>query len=293
MLSADRIAGALILVKAVDVAVRGPVDLPAPLWVAVLSLWVVGGTGLLAGRGGPKTARGCWALVLCGGAGIAFDYPLELRRHHLVLLMAVALGALVARDDHERLLLWRVQLSTLYGIAALAKVNESFLGGDVLARGVVAAPLWSSLLAPPPLPLLLLAGIALIATEALLAVTPWVRRLRRPGTAVAAGFHLVALLLASTSPLVALRLVVFGGTAVLLHAVSAGLVAPSGRSEAGVDCRRIATVCASPECTINPRSRQAGGQTTSDERRRPARAARPRPPWRREPDAGPAPRASR
>ena len=231
MLSADRIVGALVLVKAVDVAVRGPADLPAAVWVAVLSLWVVGGSGLLAGRGGPRVARGCWALVLCGGAGIAFDYPLELRRHHLVLLMAVALGALVARNDGERLLLWRVQLSTMYGVAALAKVNESFLGGDVLARGVVAAPLWSTLFAPPPLPLLLVAGIALLATEALLAVTPWVRRLRRPGTAVALAFHVVALLLASTSPLVGLRLVVFGGTAVLLHAVSARMVTPGGRTD--------------------------------------------------------------
>ncbi len=235
MLSAERIVGALVLVKAVDVAARGPGDLPALPWVAVLSLWVVGGAGLLAGRGGPRGSRACWALLLCGGAGIALDYPLELRRHHLVLLMAVALGAVVARDDRERLLLWRVQLSTVYAFAALAKVNESFLGGDVLARGVVAAPLWSSLLPLPSLPLLLLAGIALIGVEALLAVTPWVRRLRRPGTAVAAGFHLLALLLASTSPLVALRLVVFGGTAVLLHAVSAGLVAPSASGPAGAD----------------------------------------------------------
>lgn len=228
MLSADRVLGALVLLKAVDVALRGPAALGTAGWAVVLLLWVAAGAGLLSGRVGPRGSHGCWVLVLLAGAAIAYDYPLELRRHHLVLLMAIALGALVARTEGERLLLWRVQLTALYGAAALAKVNESFLGGDVLARGVVAAPLWSSLLPPPPLALLLLAGIALITTEALLAVTPWVPRLRVAGTALAAGFHLTALLLASTGPLVALRLVVFGGAAVLLHAASAGLLAPAG-----------------------------------------------------------------
>ena len=220
MLNADRVGGALVLVKAVDVAVRGPVELPAPLWAVALAVWVAGGLGLLSGR----APRACWTAVVVAGAGFAVDYPLELRRHHLVLLMAVALGAAVARDRTERLLLWRVELSALYGVAALSKVNESFLGGDVLARGVVAAPVWSALLPPRPLALLLLAGVGLVVSEAALAVAPWVPRLRRPGTAVAAALHGVALVLATTSPLVGLRLLVFGGTAVLLHAASAELL---------------------------------------------------------------------
>lgn len=148
----------------------------------------------------------------------------QLRRQHLVLLMAVALGGVVARDDQELLLLWRVELSTLYGIAGLAKVNESFLGGGVLARAVAGAPLGG----PVPSPLLLvLAGLGVIAVEAFLAVTPWVPRLRRTGLAVAAGLHTLSLVLVGVSPLVALRLVVFGGTAVLLHATSAGLLVPA------------------------------------------------------------------
>ena len=72
------------------------------------------------------------------------------------------------------------------------------------------------------------AGVGMIATEAVLAVAPWVPRLRRPGTAVAVSVHGVALVLATTSPLVGLRLLVFGGTAVLLHAASAGLVGVGG-----------------------------------------------------------------
>lgn len=258
MLSADRIAGALILVKAVDVALRGPAELPALAWTAVLALWVAGGFALLAGQVRFAATRLCWAAVLVAGAGLAVDYPLDLRRQHLVLLMGVALGALVARDVAERLLLWRVQLTALYGVAALAKVNESFLGGDVLARGVVAAPLWSSLLSPPPPVLLVLAGVGLIATEALLAVTPWVARLRRPGTVLAACLHSVALLLASTSPLVALRLVVFGGTAVLLHAASAGLVSAEGRAAAPAAPGRAAARCWRQRCPRRQRRSRTG-----------------------------------
>ena len=275
MLTADRVGGALVLLKAIDVAVRGPVELSSGVWLAVLTLWVAAGLVLLTSRGGFAGGRVAWGVVLLAGAGLAVDYPLELRRQHLVLLMGVALAAAVARHVDERLLLWRVQLTALYGVAALAKVNESFLGGDVLARGVVAAPLWSALLAPPPLPLLLGAGIVLIATEALLAVTPWVRRLRRPGTAVAAGFHLLALLLASTSPLVGLRLVVFGGTAVLLHAASAGLVAPGAAHPATAD-RRLP-----PPLTAAGRRRAPGagpgpapGLSPGPRRRRPT--SRPR-----------------
>lgn len=230
MLTAERIVGGLVLLKAVDVVLRGPAVLAGPLWLAALTLLGIGAGGLLAGPAGQRTIRASWGAVLVGGVGVAIDYPLELRRQHLVLLMAVALGALVARDDGERLLLWRVQLTALYGVAALAKLNESFLGGDVLARAVLVGPVWPSPL-PPPALLLVLAGVGLIATEGALAVTPWIPRLRRPGTVVAALLHTAALLLVSADPLVALRLVVFGGIAVLLHGVSAAVVPMSTHPE--------------------------------------------------------------
>ena len=227
MLTVERVFAVLLLLKAVDVVSRGPQALPAPWWALVLGLWVAAALGLLRNGLGRRPAQACWGAVVVGGAGLAVDLPLELRRHHLVLLVAIALTALVARDEKERLLLWRVQLTALYGVAALAKVNESFLGGDVLAGGVVVAPLWSALLPFPPPALLVAAGIGLILTELALAVTPWVPSLRVAGTALAAALHVVALLLATTEPLVALRLLVFGGAAVLLHAASAGLVRSS------------------------------------------------------------------
>ena len=209
-----------MLVKGVDVAVRGPSALPTVVWLAALALWLGAGAALVTGR----DLRPVWAAVLVGGACFAVDLPLELRRQHLVLLIGVALAAAVARDRQERLLLWRLQLSALYGFAALAKLNESFLGGDVLATATLLGPLGPSAV-PSPVGLVAL-SVALVAVEALLAVTPWVPRLRRPGTLLAAALHTVALVVASASVFVGLRLVVFGGTAVALHAASAGALAP-------------------------------------------------------------------
>lgn len=222
VVNADRIAAALVLLKSVDVLFRGPQRWPLLLWFAAISLWLVG-AGLLLVASDWSRSRVAWSLVLLGGLGVLADAPVELRWQHTVLLTAVALGAVVARDSSERLLLWRIELSVLYGVAALAKVNESFLGGDVLARAVGGTALGRSLL-PDSTALLLLAGGAVVLTELVLAVTPWTPRLRVPGTLLAAALHLGGLLLLSVDVLVGLRLLFFGGTAVLLHAASAGLV---------------------------------------------------------------------
>lgn len=206
MLTAGRVVGVLVLVKALDVLVRGPGV--APLWAATLALLTAGAVLLLRDRHG-------WPLVLLGGLAAVLDAPLELRRQHLVLLVGLALVATLTRRDEDRLLLWRTQLSALYGFAALSKLNEAYLSGTVLTEALVL---------PLPLPAVVGGGAALIVVEALLAVTPWVPRLRVPGAVVAAAVHGVALLVVAGGPLVTLRLVVFGGTAVLLHAASAGLV---------------------------------------------------------------------
>lgn len=221
MLTAGRVIGALVLVKAVDVGQRGAQELPAAFWVLSLVLLVAGGGLLLVGRG-----KVGWAAVLGGCVGAAVDFPPELRWQHLVLLALVALAALVARDDAELLLLWRVQVSALYGTAAVAKLNASYLGGDVLAGVAATAPLGTGLLPKPPLALLLTAGVGLIGLEVLLALTPWVRRLHGIGLLAAAAFHIVAVPLAGSDPLVALRLVVFGGTSVVLLAACTGRLAP-------------------------------------------------------------------
>lgn len=197
-----RVLGTLVLLKGVDLGLR---DLP----LLALTAWLLGGLLLLRDR------ELGWPVVVSAGLAVAVLEPVELRRQHLVLLIGIALVATVTREDGERLLLWRTQLSALYGIAVLARLNEAFLSGTVLAE---------ALRVPLPLPALVALGLGLLAVEALLAVTPWVPRLRLAGTAVAVALHGVALLAVVGGPLVVLRLLVFGGAAVLLHAVSAGLV---------------------------------------------------------------------
>lgn len=201
MLTASRVVGAVVLLKAVDVALRGPAPGAAVLLAAGLLLL--------------RDRRTGWLVLLAGGALVALEAPVELRRQHLVLLLGIALAGAVARDDGELLLLWRAQLSALYGFAAVAKLNEAYLSGTVLTE---------ALRVPLPLEAVVAGGLLLVAVEVLLAVTPWVARLRRPGTAVAAALHGTALLVVTGGPLVTLRLAVFGGAAVLLHAASAGLV---------------------------------------------------------------------
>ena len=215
LLTATRLVGALVVLKAVDVAVRGPQALPGPVWLLVLAGWTGSGLALAAGR--PALQRAAWAGVLVAGTALAVDAPLELRRQHLVLLLGVALAGLVSRDDDERRLLWRTQLSALYGVAALAKLNEGFLGGDVLAGAFSTGPL--AVLPPPAL--LVPAGVALVLTEAALAVLLWLPRWRTAAVALAVALHGSALLVASADLLVGLRLVVFGGTAVAVCAACA------------------------------------------------------------------------
>jgi hypothetical protein len=202
-----------VLLKAADHALRGG----GPLWAVGLAAWTAAGLLLVAGR----DRRALWLALALGGAALCAEATVELRWQHTVLLVGVALGAAVARDAPERLLLWRVQVSVLYGAAALAKLNLSFLGGGTLA---VSLPLL-----PPP-GVLVAASVATVLVEAVLAVSPWVPRLRTPALLIGVLLHGSALLLAPDGR-VALRLVFFGGTAVVLLAVSAGRLAPvdSGR----------------------------------------------------------------
>lgn len=200
MLTAGRALGLVALLEAVDVGERGP---STPLWGPALAVWVVAAVLLLR-----TPSRTAWSLLAIGGAGLLVDAPIELRRQHLVLLVGLAVAAAVARDDGERRLLWRSQLTVLYAVAALAKLNESFLGGDVIGLALRDGPLG---VLPPPAVLVGL-GVALVVAEASLAVLLRVS----PGWAVmlAAALHSTALV-AATDLLVGLRLVVFGAAAVV------------------------------------------------------------------------------
>ena len=143
-----------------------------------VALLLAGSALVLALRGGRDRLGRVWrSPPRRRGAGPASSCTWQ----HTVLLAFVGLAGAVARDAAERLVLWRVQLSVLYGVAAVAKLNASFLGGDVLAGSLRDGPLPVSL----PLPALLVAGVGVVLLEALLAVAPWVPRFRRPALGVA------------------------------------------------------------------------------------------------------------
>lgn len=216
MLTADRLLGGLVILKACDVVVRGPAASPLP-WLVAVGVLAVGGVLLLTGR-----PRAGWPVVLAGCAAVVVEQPLELRLQHIVLLAWAALGALVARESAERLLLWRVLVSTLYGVAALAKFNESYLSGDVLGLSLARAPFGTGLIPLPPPALLVGLSVALVAAELLLAATPWLPPMTNIGLAVAAAFHALAVPLAGAEPLVAVRLLVFGGASLVLLAACTG-----------------------------------------------------------------------
>lgn len=216
MLTPERLLGAVVLLKAVDVVDRGP---SSPLFAVVLLAWAAAGVAVLL-----RPSRAAWSVLAVTGVLLAVDFPGDLRRQHLVLLIGLAVAAAVARDAAERRLLWRTQLTVLYAVAALAKANETFLGGDVLALALVTGPLG---LLPPPW-LLAALSAALVATEAALAVLLWVRP--RAALVVAAALHAGALVVASADGRVGLRLVVFGGAAVLACAAAARPARPAARS---------------------------------------------------------------
>jgi hypothetical protein len=215
VLTAARALGGLVLLKAVDVALRGPVS--GRLWLVGLVLLAAAGAALLAGWD-----RGGWVLMVAGAVATAVDAPVELRRQHLVLLALVGLAALAARTPVERRLLWSVQLSALYGVAALAKLNEPYLAGTVLGAAVAPAPVRHR-------PARGAARCRCCSPRPWGCCSPRCSWRSRPGCAgcAARGWSPPCCStpppcpLAGHEPLVALRLVVFGGTAVcLLFAVT-------------------------------------------------------------------------
>lgn len=207
---ADRVLGALVVLKAIDTLLRGPGQLGAAGWTVALLLFTGGGVALLV-----LPSRPAWAAVVAGGLLTAADAPIDLQRQHLVLLLLAGLGAVVARTPDERGLLWRVLVTVLYATAALAKTSETFLGGDVLAVALRDGPLPVEL----PVRVLVALGVVTIGVEAVLAAAPWSVRAGRVALPLAAALHGSALLLLPSDPLVALRLLFFGGVSGVLVAV--------------------------------------------------------------------------
>jgi hypothetical protein len=204
--------GALCALKAVDIGFRGVGEIPGPLWLGLLALWLVATVGILAGR---HLRLACLALIV-SGLGIAFFSDFDLYNQHLYVIMSTAAILGFARPVEASLLL-RAQLTIVYAFAALAKINESFLSGNELFRGAVQRPIWDALIPEPPFWALITLSCAAIATEAFLAVGLWFRHLRWLALAVGLGFHVILVVFMSADLPSLVRLMVFAGAVSILY----------------------------------------------------------------------------
>lgn len=199
--------GGLVLLKSVDLADRMPSDLVVG-W-ALLAIVVFAGVLLLADR----SARTASVAVTAGLVGIvaANDHGLWNNHTYLMALEGLILG--VFHPLHQPTLM-RVQLTVLYGFAALSKVNGAYLTGAEIERALTGPALHWITLGPDQFAIL---AIASIVVEGFLAIGLWFRRTRVAAVVVGAAFHLSLVLAMSPRWDSAVRLVVFAGAALLLY----------------------------------------------------------------------------
>ena len=141
-------------------------------------------------------ARGAAAGIVIVGALLLLDRVIS---NHLYLIMLV--GILLSISDSERhfalrsrgtgpvrawtLFLLGAQLSIVYGFAALAKLNASWLSGHTLS-----AFLTQAILPVPDVGVLFsVVAVMVVLVELGLAAAPWFARLRKPAFVVAVIVH--------------------------------------------------------------------------------------------------------
>jgi predicted DCC family thiol-disulfide oxidoreductase YuxK len=169
-------------------------------WV-LIGLWVVSATGMLLGW---RTRLATAVLTATIAAVLLLDQ--QLYSNHLYLIVLVC-GLLTVADSGAALSLdafrvgesteisgwpiWllRLQVSVVYGYAALSKLNPDFLSGSVVASylrksGPLAMPESWRFLEP-----MLILSVLAICTEAFLAVALWSRRWRPAALVAALALH--------------------------------------------------------------------------------------------------------
>ena len=142
-------------------------------------------------------ARAAAAGIVVVGALLLLDRVIS---NHLYLIMLV--GILLSVSDSERhfafrprgagpvrawtLFLLGAQLSIVYGFAALAKLNASWLSGHALSAFLAQA-----ILPVPDVGVLFpIVAVMVVLVEIGLAAAPWSARLRKPAFAVAVIVHM-------------------------------------------------------------------------------------------------------
>ena len=208
-----------------------------PMAWLLIGLWLVGGVMLLVGW---HTRYGGGMLIVALTAALLSDQQTYSNHLYLMLLVAVLLtvagsGAALSFDARRvggvdwvpgwPVWLLCVQVSIVYGFAALAKLNPDFLSGSVVASslrrdGLLALPeFWRSFQ-----PALLL-SMAAISSEAFLAFALWVPRWRPAGMVVGLGLHLfIAGWLSPTVPLAVFSLLSLPLYLLFLDAIPQGRV---------------------------------------------------------------------
>ena len=167
---------------------------------AILLLWIVFAVALTIGLFARPAAAG---LAVVAAAAMALDF--QAYSNHLALLVALsallALGSpsaawsLDARLGRSRagipywpVFLIKLQIATMYGYAAVAKINGTFLGGEVFAARW--RPRVTELVEPLGDPFLIAAAILTVLAEGFLAMALWNARLRPVALPLGVGLHL-------------------------------------------------------------------------------------------------------
>jgi hypothetical protein len=167
------------------------------------------------------------AVALVGAGAVLFTSGHGSNQFFLQLLLFVLI---IASDCERHFALWpgkpgplgvaaplflmRCQLSIVYGFAAIAKINESWMSGAALEfffqRAMWNAPAWFLHVAP-----VLATGVVLM--ELALALAPWVAEVRRSALIGAAILH-AGMLPVAVSWINLLELLIFAGTMFSLFA---------------------------------------------------------------------------
>jgi predicted DCC family thiol-disulfide oxidoreductase YuxK len=205
-------------------------------WV-LIGLWVVSAAALLVGW---RTRLAGAVLTTTIAAVLLLDQQLYSNHLYLIMLVcglltvadsgaALSLDAL-RRGERDELSGWpvwllRLQVSLVYGYAALSKLNPDFLSGSVIAsylrrEGPLAVPdAWRFLE-----PMLVLSVLAITA-EAFLSLALWSRHWRPAALVVALGLHVgITGWLEPTYQLLVFSLVTLPLLILFLDAVPAGRV---------------------------------------------------------------------
>lgn len=196
------------------------------VWALYVSAWLAASVALTSGRAVRPAAGAIAVLAVVGWLG-----PVSNLVDGLALFGWFGLILAVTGRDDERALLLRVQVSVVYGFAAIAKLNPTFLDGDQL-RGIFRSRgRWEA-------PVELLEGgtgtavaLGALAIEVFLAVALWFPRTRRVAVVVGVVAHVAFIVVASHGPLhdTAFLLVLNG----LLVAAYPAFFSPLPRREEG------------------------------------------------------------